>query len=470
MNRISLLAAASVFFILSCTNLGIFLKNIRSRAYEDNRSVLNFESGAFDPDKPTIVFFGGGNCTDSWDPTESWESEDTEGDAWFKHANVISFSYYEHDLGSEEISYLFCAQMLVDTIRALAPDYKMDMQACGFSTGGTPALDLGVFVNSGDSGVTYSVTRVTLMDSPCYDYTDRIRKYMDKGADGKPRLIENLRGGAALAWDEMKKPAYPGVLNVDMFEAHDEIYYWYVNSLTNQDLNQYNNGIGAGAYWSVVGPGKGVGLPSEYNGVEYHFVYDGDEHGGSFRLADPLDTSARLPHPTGIVVIDPRPHIHDPSEIHFENDHYITFSTGKGIQNWARHRDSAIWKPSGVLSQPDWWAETFPTTNGYFWAPCVPEKWVMYYSFEADEDYASAIGRAVATGMAPNLTWQDDGPVLIMPDCRDNGTDCPVAIDPAVFRDAEGELYMAFGSGTSGIWIVELDKQTGHLSAEASKG
>jgi arabinan endo-1,5-alpha-L-arabinosidase len=76
----------------------------------------------------------------------------------------------------------------------------------------------------------------------------------------------------------------------------------------------------------------------------------------------------------------------------------------------------------------------------------------------------------VATGEAPNLEWRDDGIVLLMPNCRWGDYTCPVAIDPSVFTDDKGGLYMAYGSGTSGIWIVELDSRTGHLSAEASKG
>lgn len=164
------------------------------------------------------------------------------------------------------------------------------------------------------------------------------------------------------------------------------------------------------------------------------------------------------------------PRIHDPAELHYENGYYMTFSTGKGILSWYREENSDKWNLADVLDKPAWWDEVFPDNNGWFWAPCVPSKWVMYYSFEADADYASAIGRAVATGTAPNLKWIDDGPVLIMPDCRDNGTDCPVAIDPAVYTDTQGEMYMVFGSGTSGIWIVDLDKETGHLTAEAANG
>jgi len=164
------------------------------------------------------------------------------------------------------------------------------------------------------------------------------------------------------------------------------------------------------------------------------------------------------------------PWIHDPSELQFENGYFMTFSTGQGIQCWYREENGSGWESAGTLEQPDWWEEVFPDNEGNFWAPCVHEKWVMYYSFEADEDYASAIGRAVATGTAPALKWIDDGPVLVMPDCRSEGDICPVAIDPSVFTDHEGELYMAFGSGTTGIWIVELDKNTGHLTEEAAKG
>jgi arabinan endo-1,5-alpha-L-arabinosidase len=164
------------------------------------------------------------------------------------------------------------------------------------------------------------------------------------------------------------------------------------------------------------------------------------------------------------------PHIHDPAELQYENDYFMTFSTGKGIRSWYREKNDSTWYLANILDKPGWWDDVFPDNNGYFWAPCVPEKWVMYYSFEADADYASAIGRAVATGIAPNLKWKDDGPVLIMPACRDEGTSCPVAIDPSVYSDEKGDMYMAFGSGTSGIWIVELDKETGHLNAEAAKG
>jgi arabinan endo-1,5-alpha-L-arabinosidase len=167
---------------------------------------------------------------------------------------------------------------------------------------------------------------------------------------------------------------------------------------------------------------------------------------------------------------DNKPRIHDPSELQYENGHFMIFSTGIGIHSWYRDIKTGAWKLAGILDKPDWWDRVFPDNKGYFWAPCVPSKWVIYYSFEADSDEVSAIGRAVATGTAPNLEWKDDGHVLIMPACRSDSISCPVAIDPSVYTDDNENIYMAFGSGTSGIWIVELDPQTGHLSPEVAKG
>lgn len=181
------------------------------------------------------------------------------------------------------------------------------------------------------------------------------------------------------------------------------------------------------------------------------------------------------------------PWIHDPSSMQFDNGYYMVFSSGYrtdysskrmikglGINSWYRDPEKGTWHMNDTLftgsNKPQWWDKHVPNNQGWFWAPDIPFKWVMYYSFEADNDEASVIGRAVATGKVPNLIWKDDGPVLVMPACRVEGAWCPVAIDPSVYTDDEGNLYMAFGSGTSGIWVVELDTETGHLTAEAAEG
>ena len=166
--------------------------------------------------------------------------------------------------------------------------------------------------------------------------------------------------------------------------------------------------------------------------------------------------------------------ISDPSALQYENGYYMIFGSGGGINPWYYDVKKRIWSLGNKIfagtDKPAWWDKQFPVNEGIFWAPDVPSKWIMYYSFEADDETASVIGRAVATGSAPDLKWRDDGPVLIMPACRGKDRLCPIAIDPSVFYDEKGNSFMSFGSGTTGIWIVELDTATGHLSAKAAEG
>lgn len=42
-----------------------------------------------------------------------------------------------------------------------------------------------------------------------------------------------------------------------------------------------------------------------------------------------------------------------------------------------------------------------------------------------------------------------------------NTVACPAALDPCVFYDAEGGLWLAYGSGNGGIYLLELDEKTG---------
>lgn len=166
--------------------------------------------------------------------------------------------------------------------------------------------------------------------------------------------------------------------------------------------------------------------------------------------------------------------ISDPSALLYQNGYYMVFGSGEGINTWYFSQKTGMWQQGNSLFtgeyKPAWWDKQFPVNEGIFWAPDIPSKWIMYYSFESDDETSSAIGRAFAEGTAPNLQWRDDGPVLIMPACREKTSLCPIAIDPSVFSDDKGNLYMSFGSGTTGIWIVELDSATGHLSAKAAEG
>ena len=78
-----------------------------------------------------------------------------------------------------------------------------------------------------------------------------------------------------------------------------------------------------------------------------------------------------------------------------------------------------------------------------------------------NDDDAQCIGMARATGTAPNLSWTDSGdPITCSFNPESNGDiNIPNAIDPAVFIDDNGSMYLIYGGGR--IWMTELDPETG---------
>ena len=129
--------------------------------------------------------------------------------------------------------------------------------------------------------------------------------------------------------------------------------------------------------------------------------------------------------------------------------------------------------------------------NGNMWAPDViwnptMKKWCYYLSVNGDSWHSSIILLTSDNITGPYLY---QGPVIIcgfdngshsykdtdlemvigqqdtLPDRYNVGTNggkrWPHTIDPTVFFDEEGKLWMAYGSWSGGIWMLELDEKTG---------
>ncbi len=136
--------------------------------------------------------------------------------------------------------------------------------------------------------------------------------------------------------------------------------------------------------------------------------------------------------------------------------------------------------------------------NGNMWAPDiiynpVMKKWCMYLSINGDY-WASSIILLTADKIGGPYVYQ--APVVItgfldettegisykktdlelvlgeltslparykkpMKGSGNWGEYWPNCIDPSVFYDEEGKLWMAYGSWSGGIWIIELDENTG---------
>ena len=130
------------------------------------------------------------------------------------------------------------------------------------------------------------------------------------------------------------------------------------------------------------------------------------------------------------------------------------------------------------------------SVDGNMWAPDViwnkaMQKWCMYLSINGNSWYSSIIlltsdniegpylyqGPVVISGFYDGTSYKDTdlelalGSLDELPNRYKTGSKWgdryPNNIDPCVFYDEEGRLWMSYGSWSGGIWILELDEETG---------
>ncbi|MBN2699471.1 MAG: family 43 glycosylhydrolase [Bacteroidales bacterium] len=159
--------------------------------------------------------------------------------------------------------------------------------------------------------------------------------------------------------------------------------------------------------------------------------------------------------------------LHDPSSIIKCDDTYWIFATGNGIHA-LYSKDLVGWTngqspfPFGYF--PSWIENYVPDFGGHFWAPeCfyMNGQYYLYYSCSSWGSRNSCIGLLTATSLnpgSPDYGWTDKGMVVYSTDA--GNVNC---IDPAVFRDDEGRIWLSYGSHWDGIRIIELDSITGKV-------
>ncbi|MEK7952296.1 arabinan endo-1,5-alpha-L-arabinosidase [Luteolibacter sp. Y139] len=153
----------------------------------------------------------------------------------------------------------------------------------------------------------------------------------------------------------------------------------------------------------------------------------------------------------------------DPSTIIHEGETFWCFYTGRGVPT-LHSKDLVTWErgPRVFDKAPEWIAKEVPKNDGVYWAPDlmkVGSQYFLYYSVSSFGAMHSAIGLATNPTLDPKnpaFKWTDQGPVVQSRDGGDFNT-----IDPAVFLDDDGKLWLAFGSQWSGLKLVELDPKTG---------
>ncbi|MHC4532656.1 MAG: right-handed parallel beta-helix repeat-containing protein [Planctomycetota bacterium] len=274
---------------------------------EFGADTLRLRNPPFDRNKPTLIYFGGGDCVTG---SGSWGSA-----AWGEKANVINFPTYGPDpsVGGARTYYKY-GDMIIVYLSAVAPYYKQPIQTIGWSTGGQPAIDVGIRLNLTYVDARYAVNRVTLLEATqaCRsNYSESVATYLASSVDGEQCWIDSYISTPL----GLQRNEYPGfhnsVLNVgfdkstdssiNFWDRHALALNWYRQSLMGTDMKRFNNGVVTGAYWSVVGPGKNLQLASTPDVETYKFKWYGWISSGYMDFFDEPNHPGRLPEPVKLV-------------------------------------------------------------------------------------------------------------------------------------------------------------------------
>jgi len=165
----------------------------------------------------------------------------------------------------------------------------------------------------------------------------------------------------------------------------------------------------------------------------------------------------------------------DPSSIVQCKDEYWVFYTGRGVPSY-HSKDLVKWErgPAVFNTAPEWIAGTVPENrNLSYWAPDIMKvggRYLLYYSVSSMGKMTSAIGLATNPTLDPSdpaYHWTDHGVVVRTQEGQAGAA--YNAIDPSVFQDDDGSLWLTFGSYWSGIKLIQLDPKTGKRMAPDSK-
>jgi parallel beta-helix repeat protein len=236
----------------------------------------------FDPDKPTIVAFGGGDCIMGSGMAFSDPAD------WYAKVNFLTVSSY----GPPYYQY---GDALIVYLSSVAPDYAQLIQTIGFSAGNMPAIDVAICVNQTYADARFAVNRVTLLDAACRDFAGDIAKFLASSVDGEPCWIDNYFATLGRY--------YPGTLNIgfpappatdstpmDWYQQSPSPSYWPGGYI-------YNDGVTAGYYLSVAGSGKNLRLAPDPN--SYYFEWDSLTN--YLRFYDESQYPGRIPEAVALV-------------------------------------------------------------------------------------------------------------------------------------------------------------------------
>jgi len=146
----------------------------------------------------------------------------------------------------------------------------------------------------------YAVNHVTELDAPCrwmfqgmevYNAANEL--FLTSAVDGEPCWLDHYWGDDYPMSGDL--PQYFLGVWLDGYN-HSAARNWYWDSLGTDLANAFNHGIVAGAYWSVMGPGKNLQLTRQDAGHNFHWT-----RAGGMTFADETMYPGRLPEPVTLI-------------------------------------------------------------------------------------------------------------------------------------------------------------------------
>lgn len=178
--------------------------------------------------------------------------------------------------------------------------------------------------------------------------------------------------------------------------------------------------------------------------------------------------------------------VHDPSVVKGPDGEYFVFGSHLAYasttdwMNWEQGANDGVETSPLFSTYASEISEGIDWVGGHIgsWASDVIQledgRYYFYYNHCALPDTGNCVSRSyLGLAVSDNIEgpYEDQGLILRTGHVGDenpgingedyNGNVHPNAIDPDVFFDKEGRLWMVYGSYSGGIWIMEMDPQTG---------
>lgn len=170
---------------------------------------------------------------------------------------------------------------------------------------------------------------------------------------------------------------------------------------------------------------------------------------------------------------------------------HLAWAKSYDLENWKTFTNNINTNYSKIFAEPKKWSahgSANYSVNGYMWAPDViyneaMGKYCMYMSIDGDFWYSSIVlltadelwgdwtyeGIVVYSGFRTDEFYDETDVAKVTGETemaaryseRKWGDNYPNNIDPCVFYDDDGNLWMSYGSWSGGIFMLEMDEETG---------